>query len=305
MNALIKLSNNLYIKGFEKESLSALEIKEAIDKNQLKGLRSSIVDLADALDKNSLHKEADLLDGILNRISLPDIGSAITKIPGLGPYVETYVAELKKKLAKKLEEILGFEGTGFMSIFIQEMFAGLTIEELLQIIQTPSCELITEEVVSAVQRAALRYNLTDAAMEQLQEFVLEMMGAEKGGKLEYVVKEAVVSVGHRAILSALTENTIITKEITNIICDTTLQLLETYSFFKFIKGKSPKEVYDELSNVPESIQEGIEGQIDQSFPDVPGFDYKNVLDGLFDTDGPKGKDKGLIDVSNLLSSVTG
>ena len=62
MKPLIKLSNDLYVKGYEKQSLAALEIQESLDAGRPRKAQSAIISLADNLDSLNLEKEANFLE---------------------------------------------------------------------------------------------------------------------------------------------------------------------------------------------------------------------------------------------------
>lgn len=305
MKSLIKLSNDLYIKGYEKHSLAALEIQESLDAGRSRQAQRKIISLADSLDSLNLEKEANFLDSLLSNLSVKDVGSFLTEgiydIPFIGKYLENYIDSLKRKLIAYLEDKLGISPDGFLAILMQELFAGLTIPELIELVQDPNCELISSEITSAMQRATINYKFGDSAKESLKEFIGDFLGIEEGGFFEKLISAGLIDTSYRYLIKSITEDTTVTNFISKTSCAFIMGYIEENNFFAFLKDKSPKEVYDKLMGGEEDeksfsldtikektknslkekskelLMNEIHQGIDDIFPDIPGFDYKYFL----------------------------
>ena len=247
MHDIIKFSNNLYLKGYEKESLAALEIKEAMDNGDISLAKDITIKLADSLDEQDLVKEANFLDKILSNISVENVFDYVTQIPGIEQIVGNYVKELKAKVVKEIQSKLGIDKDGYLAILTQELFANLTVQELIVLFKEPSCELITSELVEAMQSAALKYKFSNKIEQKAEEYIAELLGLKEGTKVKEYISDMAVETTHRGILNYLTQDTTFSNYASQLACDIVMPILEGFSFVNYIEGKDSKTLIEDAA----------------------------------------------------------
>ena len=194
-------------------------MNQKLDKNATEEL----LKLADHLDNIGMHKEADYVDFILRKNAEQDIFSGfMSELPSsIDP-----VRSVKRQVFKSIIEYFGAKEGGWLALFVSNLISGIN-EKDFQILMysytagdyNTMCDLVSEEVASALQKTTFEGLITEGAETAFEKFLFELIGVNSDGAFQQIISSAIgPGLLVQMLTTYITDNNVVSKQIADVIC---------------------------------------------------------------------------------------
>jgi len=194
-------------------------MSEKLDKKATEEL----LKLADHFDNIGMHKEADYVDFILRKNAEQDILSGV-----LSELPSNYdpIRGIKRQAIIALMEYFGAKKGSWMALFLSNFISGISDDDFSLIMYSYGtgdtdtlCDIISEEVASALQKSTFESTITEGAETAFENFIFKLIGVEASGTLPQLISSVIgPDILVQMLTTYVTDNNAVSKKMAEVIC---------------------------------------------------------------------------------------